>query len=200
MKTKSSKPTPIGGVAPTASSAPLKHIESACGVLASEHAHLGVMITRLDDRVRSLRLELMPHIRRQAEAVAIYRAAIFSLVDTNRPLFEKPRTRIFSDIKVGLQKQKGDTVIQDEDKTLELIERHFPDRLDDLAPAKRKISKTALANLTAAELKKIGVEITADTDAVLIKPQDSDVEKAVAALLEETQCSVLSPQSLKKAA
>jgi hypothetical protein len=172
---------PIGGVP-----APLKHIELACEQFANDRREIASQIHTMERDIARITANYMPQIRSTADVLVARRADLAMQIDSNRPLFEKPRTRIFSDIKVGLQKQKGSIDFEDEEKTIALIEKHFPDRLDDLAPATRKLSKTALANLTAADLKKIGVEITADTDAVLIKPQDSDVEKAVAALLAET--------------
>lgn len=172
--------SPIGGVP-----APLKQIEVATDFFSIEIANLHNRVSALDHAIAGLRSVHLPRIRAQADNVATNRAQLHHLIDSNRPLFDKPRTRIFSDIKVGLQKQKGKTVIADPDRTVALIEKHFPDRLEELAPSKRTLAREALANLTAAELKKIAVEITADTDAIIIKPQDSDVEKAVAALLAE---------------
>lgn len=180
MKTKTSKTVPIGGVP-----AAFKNIEAACYTLADDRACLASLVKRLKDRVRTLTEGAMPEIRDQAETVNATREQLATMIDMARGLFEKPKTRVFYDIKVGLRKQEGEIVIESEEKTQALIEKHFPDRLDELAPATRKLSKKALANLTATELKKIGVEITADTDAVIVKPQDSDVDKAVAALLAE---------------
>jgi len=47
------------------------------------------------------------------------------------------------------------------------------------------VSKAALANISVADLKRIGCTITDDIDAVLIKPTDSEVDKLVMALLKE---------------
>lgn len=172
----------IGGIP-----AALKHIEHGCEALAEDRRVLAKNIATLNNRIASIRLDYMPEIRKQADEVAHTRGAIHFLIETNRALFEKPKTRTFADIKVGLQKQKGSIVIKDEAKTLALIALEYPEKIDVLAPMKRTISKAALNNLTGAELKKLAVEIEADTDEVIIKPQDSDVEKAVAALLAETQ-------------
>lgn len=178
-----SKPQPLPlGFAP---------IQESCEQLANDRREMAVLIHGMERSIARVTAEYMPDIRFTADVLVARRASLEMQIDANRPLFDKPRTRIFSDIKVGLHKQKGETVFEDPARTIELIEKHFPDRLDELAPATRALSKKALSNLTAAELKKIGVEITADTDAVLIKPQDSDVEKAVSALLADASPSPL---------
>lgn len=183
MKTTKSKYTQ-----PKLNTLPLgfQPIQVACETFAGERRLLSGVVSKFNSQVAALREGIMPTLNLRANFAARAARDLHELIDANRPLFDKPRTRVFSDIKVGLQKQKGSTDFEDEEKTIALIEKHLPDRLDELAPATRRVSKSALAHLTAAELKKIGVEITADTDAVLIKPQDSDVEKAVAALLAES--------------
>jgi hypothetical protein len=185
-KNKASKPTttttriailPLG----------FQPIQDCCAMYRNGLTHLQSLSTKYNAALADLQAKFMPGFRNGGAAVALVRMNLTTLIDNSRPLFEKPKTRVFSDIKVGLQKQKGSTVVADEDKTIELIAKHFPERLDDLAPSKRKLSLAALNNMTAADLKKIAVEIEADTDAVIIKPQDSDIEKAVAALLKETE-------------
>jgi hypothetical protein len=178
MKTQKSKspklPDPI-----------LSRLEHECATFRGELSILYSNMRELDNAIALARAAHMPTIKARAAMLQFPRNRIWTLIADNRALFAKPRTRIFSDIKVGLTKQKGATVIADEDKTIALIKKHFPKRLDELAPSARSLSKKALANLTGDDLKKIGIEITADTDAIIIKPQDSDVEKAVAALLAE---------------
>ncbi len=51
-------------------------------------------------------------------------------------------------------------------------------------------AKEALANLTAAELKKLGISVTDGGDAVFIKPADSAVDKMVDALLKDATAEV----------
>lgn len=184
MKNKTSKSTtrktqtlPLG----------FQPIQDSCEILAGERRLISGVLEKLNADLAMVRAAAMPILRMRANSRAMAHINLVNLIDRNRPLFKSPKTRIFSDIKVGLRKLEGETVIADPDKTVELIAKHFPDRLDELAPATRAPRKDALKNLTGAELKKIGVEITGDTEAVIVKPQSSDVEKAVAALLKETE-------------
>jgi hypothetical protein len=142
---------------------------------------------KLNAAIAEARNQHMPSLRSRVNALGSVRISLVDLIDSRRPLFDKPKTRIFSDIKVGLRKQPGRIGISDKDKTIELIKKHCPERLDELAPATRQLSKEALEKLPADLLKKLSVEVTADQEKVIIEPQDSDVEKAVAALLQESQ-------------
>jgi hypothetical protein len=86
-------------------------------------------------------------------------------------------------IRVGFAKQKGKVEWDDEDQVVKLIDKHFPEQAETLTKVKRTPVKGALVNLTAAELKKIGCRITESGDVVVIKPQDSEVEKLVDKML-----------------
>lgn len=47
------------------------------------------------------------------------------------------------------------------------------------------MDKTQLRKLTVAELGRIGCTLTEDTDAVMIKTSETDVDKLVAALMKD---------------
>jgi hypothetical protein len=175
MKNKPHKTLPL------AFEALLEH----CACFRGELTLLAGVLTKYQSALDLLRAEHMPVINVRAQALQYPRNRIWKFIVDNRPLFKKPRTRTFSDIKVGLQKQPGRIEIANKEQTIERIKKHCPERLDDLAPATREIRKEAFAHLPADLLKKLGVTVTADTDAIIIKPMDSDVEKAVAALLKE---------------
>lgn len=91
---------------------------------------------------------------------------------------------VFHGIKVGFQKEKGKIEWDDVDQVVKLIKKHFPEQADVLIATSEKPVKDALNNLSAAELKKIGVNITSDGDVAFIRPTDSEVDKMVTALLK----------------
>ena len=53
---------------------------------------------------------------------------------------------------------------------------HFDIKADVLVATTERPAKDALAQLTAAELKKLGISVTDGGDAVFIKPADSAVD------------------------
>ena len=59
------------------------------------------------------------------------------------------------------------------------------DQVDTLIKTEESPVKSALLNLSTADLKKIGCTVTDTGDKVLVKSTDSDIDKFVDALLEE---------------
>lgn len=147
---------------------------------------------KLSDKVQELELELeavkrkhMRYIKDFANEALEKRSKLTAAVDESKPLFEKPKTIVLHGMKVGLQKGKEKIVVPDEEKTIMLIRKNLPDQSDILIKTEEKIIKPALENLSAGDLKKVGLNLIESTDYVVIKPTGSDVDKIVNALLKE---------------
>lgn len=100
-------------------------------------------------------------------------------------LFVQPKTVIFHGIKVGFAKGKGKINISD--NTVELIEKNFPGLAETLIKIEKTPVKDSLAQLPAADLKKMGVTVADAGDEVVIRPVDSNVDKMVKALLKDSE-------------
>jgi hypothetical protein len=98
--------------------------------------------------------------------------------------FVKPRTRLLHGIKFGYQKRKGEIAWEDEAKVVALIRKHFPEQEEILIKIVETPVKKALGQLAAADLKKLGVSVENDTDEVIIKATDSDIDQIVEAILK----------------
>ena len=61
----------------------------------------------------------------------------------------------------------------------------MPKRLKDLVKITETPIKSALSKLSGDELKRLGVTVEDAGDEVTIKPLDSDIDKIVAALLDD---------------
>jgi hypothetical protein len=92
---------------------------------------------------------------------------------------------MFHGIKVGYKKGTGKIEWEDADQVVKLIKKHFPDQADVLIISSEKPAKDALAQLTAAELKKLGVLVEESGDVPFIKDTSSEVDKLVAAFLKD---------------
>jgi hypothetical protein len=89
-------------------------------------------------------------------------------------------------IRLGYQKGKGKITWDDDAKVIAAIRRTFTKATaDTLISVIEKPAKDALANLPAAELRRLGVQVEAAGDAIYIKAADSEVDKLVARILEE---------------
>ena len=144
----------------------------------------------LTSRVRQLRDEHEASNRRAEplikSAVSTVKAAEDELriaIESNRSLFKRPKSRIFHGLQVGIEKSKGKIKILNPEATIDLIKTHLKARFNLLVKTKRTVSKPALRSLSADELKRIGVEVGVPGDVVFVRSVDSDVEKALKALL-----------------
>lgn len=163
----------------------LNEIEKRARAFADEQRELRFLVESLQAEVEDAKRRAMKAIRRAVEKAKTRQAALAAAIEQRPDLFVKPRTIVVEGIKFGWQKQKGGLLIEDESRTCQLIHKRLPDIADQLIRTTEKPVKEALNQLTAADLKLIGVQVTADVDVVLIKDTASDVDKLVAALLKE---------------
>lgn len=164
----------------------LTTIEEATKTYADRRDMLIMLVTELHDAIEELKRTHLPGIKTAAAETANAKSALDALIDDNRTLFVKPRSVIYSGIKVGLQKGRGGLDYEDEATVIRLIKKHLPKEQHDLLiKTIEKVIKKALGELDVATLKKIGVTVQDTGDVVLIKPVDSDVDKIVNAMLKE---------------
>lgn len=146
----------------------------------------------LADRVRQLQ-EQMDQARRTAEplirsALQTAKAAeaeLVSAIAASPGLFKRPKTVVFHGVKVGFEKGKGKVSIADPAKTISLIRRHLDEEQAELLiKTKESVVKSAAQNLAASDLKRIGIELTDTGELVVVRPVDSELDKALDALLK----------------
>ncbi len=148
---------------------------------AAEDA-LAEAIRRMEDEIADVTRRHMRGIKlryeKAKEAYDDLRIEIVSAPD----IFTKPKTRTINGVTVGFAKDKGKVIIDNEETTIKLIYKHFSEEeAEKLIKITRKPIKKALANLTGAELKKIGVNVEKTGDKVVIALAASDTEKLIAA-------------------
>jgi arsenate reductase-like glutaredoxin family protein len=168
----------------------LEPIEIATKAFSKERIKLVDIVIGLNDAIEKLKRKAMPELKLAVDATAEAQAKLQQLLKDNKGLFERPRTVIFHGIKIGFKKQVGKIEIKDEEKTIALIRKQFPEIADVVIVKREAISKEALANVSVDTLKKIGCTVIADTDAVVIKATDTEVEKVVTAFLKTAQDEV----------
>ena len=157
-----------------------KHAE----VYAKVRAALSERVAALNDGLAALKKDCLPEIRRHVNRAAEAENVLRALIEEHPECFAKPKTRILSGVKLGFQKGKGGLEFEDADAVVTRIKKHFPDQADILIQTKEVPVKSALSQLAAADLKKLGVHVTQADDQVVIKPADSEVDKTVDALLK----------------
>ena len=100
-------------------------------------------------------------------------------------LFIRPRTVAVDGIRFGLRKQPGSVSVGDEAQAISRLRARFPSRAETLIRVKETLDRSALRKLPAAELAQIGVTMEKATDEVTIAAASGDLDRVVAALLDD---------------
>lgn len=162
----------------------IEDIITLTSYLRRERDILSDRVARLNDELATIQNRLMPGIRSVVNTVAERHADLKNAIDESRFLFVKPRSIVANGLRIGVRKGRGGLVIEDVERTLALIKKHFPKQVDTLIKTKETPNRDAIEDLEAGELKKIGCEVEGTGDVVMIKPTDGAVDKLVKAMLK----------------
>lgn len=165
---------------------PLSQIESAAFKYSQARKNLADLMQTMQEQIDAIKRTHLSGIKSAVGKCTKQHTELKELIEAHPESFEKPRSHVFHDIKVGYRKGTGGIVIHDEDQTVNLIRKHFDREVfDTLIKTTETPIKKSLETLDVATLKKIGCSVEDTGDVVFIKPTDSAVEKAVNALLKE---------------
>ncbi len=166
----------------------MQAIEEKTRVYADARDLLAARVQMLQEQIEQAKRAALPAIRKAVQAATEARDRLEADLQAAPELFKRPRTQTFAGVRVGYTKQKGKVAIADEDATIARIRKHLPDdQAELLIRVKESVDKTAVYNLEARDLKRLGITITDDTDAVVIKATDTEVDKLVNALLMDSE-------------
>lgn len=161
----------------------LADIELNAKAFSQARETLAERVGALNAAIAELRRAHLPGIKRTLQRTAQHQAVLQVSIESAPELFVKPRTLILHGIKLGFAKGKGNISFSDADQVCKLIRRHLADQADTLIKTTHKPIKATIAQLPAADIKRIGCTIGATGDLVVIAPVDSEVDKLVDALL-----------------
>lgn len=141
--------------------------------------------------LQELKAAHLPMLREALADVAIADAALRGAVERSpKTLWERVRTRVVHGVKVGWAKARGKVDWDDEAKVIERIRKLLPaEQAELLIRRKESVHKPAVYDLTAADLKRLGIRIADDCDQVVVKDTTGDLDRAVDALLAERQAA-----------
>jgi hypothetical protein len=165
--------------------ATMQQIESKAEEFARARALLAGVCAAFQQELATVKARYIDSLKGHVSEAKARHAELGALLQESPELFVRPRSVVFHGIKLGYQKGKGKMVIEDEDKTIALIEKHFADQAEVLITITKKVAKKALEQLSAADLKKVAVLVTASGDEVFAKDASADVDKIVAAFLKD---------------
>ena len=159
-------------------------IERRATAFAEARAEVAGIVGYLNQAIEDLKRDNLPALKRGIAKVAERHDRLKGIIEANPQLFVKPKTVVMSGVKVGYAKGKGGISFDDPAQVVKLIKKHLPEQADVLIITKESPAKDALAQLSAADLKRIGCHVVNAGDQVVIKPADSEVDKLVDALIK----------------
>ena len=167
----------------------MEEIEARCEDYQRRRAALHDRLLALDAVLQTVKRRHLRDIKRCTALVAEAEASLRAAIDATPELFEKPKTQIFHGIKVGYRKGKGGLDWEDDDGLVRRIEKMFPDReeAERYLNVKKAPSAEALQELDAATLKRLGVAVVETGEQIVIKPEETAIEKLVKALLKDAR-------------
>lgn len=142
-------------------------------------------VRAMEDEMQAIKRRRMPGIKSAVNTVIGQQSGLKAALEESRALFVRPKTMVINGIKVGFAKAKGKISWIDDDQVVKLIEKYLPDQAEILIKTTKMPIKKALEQLSAADLKKIGVTVNETSDHVVIKSTDDEIDKFVDALLKE---------------
>lgn len=167
--------------------ASMKEIEAKTKDYADARKSLADFVKSLEDEKRLLIRRRIEGIKKRVSEAKVAREALHVVITESEEQFQKPRTVLLHGIRVGFEKGKGKVEIANVDRFVERVQEHLEGQFDVLIKTEYKPVKSAIANLPAEDLKKLGVRLTGTDDQVVIRDATGDVDKLVAALLEDEE-------------
>jgi hypothetical protein len=165
----------------------LTEIELLARNFSDARLNLKEGLDELETEIAVVKKRYLPAIRRAVEKAAQRHEALRAAVEEAPELFQKPKTVIFHGVRLGYQKARGEITWADTAQVIKLIKKNFPDQVETLLKIVETPIKTALAQLSVADLKRIGVTVIETGDEIFIKPTDSEIDKLINALLKDEE-------------
>jgi hypothetical protein len=167
--------------------ASLVEIERLCRDYSVARAGLKEKVEALNDEIERLKRTRMPQIRRAVEQASERQRTLHAALEESAEIFQKPKTQIFHGIEIGFRKGKGQMAWEDEEQVLKLIHKYYPDEWENYIKVTERPLKTALAQLSVQELRRLGITVIETGDEVIIKATDTEIDKLVNALLKDEE-------------
>ena len=166
----------------------LNEIETITKEFSDANDALTGLKKELNSEIEEVRSKYFKKIKSSIEKIIAAKTELEQSIISNKHLFEKPRTMVFSGVRIGFQKSKDKITWDDDGRLISLIEKKIdPLAAKILVKTEKKPVKDAISKLDESELRKIGCKIEKGADKVLIKTLDTEIDKFVGSLVKETE-------------
>lgn len=169
----------------------METIESQAKAFAGARSELAERLDALRDEQEAAKRRRLQGIKNALARMQDAHAELRSSLESSPELFEQPKTRVLHGIRVGWMKQRGKLEISDAEACVAALRRVLGDEATAYIKVTEAPIRTALATLPAKDLKRVGVTLTDDVDAVVIKAADGDLDKLLDALIGDAELEAL---------
>lgn len=133
--------------------------------------------------VAQLKRRFVAKARAHVGRVATARRALQVAIQESPDLWEKPRTRVFHGVQVGLRRVPGELTWEDDEVLIQKIRRYYVDEIGALIKTVEKPNANGLALLPEDDRKRLGLTVVGAGDRVVLKVVAADLDKFVRALV-----------------
>lgn len=141
-----------------------------------------------EEEIRAVKRKRLPLLRRLADTLHSARDALAAAIEASPEQFVKPRTITLHGVRVGFVKFKGRIEWDDEAAVIARVRKLLPaDQAELLIRVKESVHKPGVYDLTAGDLKRLGIRIEGDGDEVVIKDALSDLDRLIEAWLKDAE-------------
>lgn len=178
----------------------LHDIEEKAQAYRDVKSKLDETLNELAKALDQVKTDFRPGLRRLINMVSKRESELYLAIQDAPECFEKPRTHTFHDVKVGFATNKGKVRWEHEENVIKLIRKKLPDMEDILVCVTESVSREAVRNLTADQMRRIGCRIDGDTESVVLKDLGGDVEKQIKQLIAKRVAAITEPDPEPQAA
>lgn len=162
-------------------------IEQAAARYRNARDRLRERATEANTQLELVKNGHLPGLRESLADVAATEAELRRAIqDSPQTLWQRVRTRVVHGVKVGFSKQRGRVEFDDEAKVIERIRKLLPgDQAALLIRTREAVHKPGVYDLTAGDLRRLGITVADDCDQVYVKDLASELDRALEALLAQ---------------
>lgn len=167
----------------TLPAASIDDIERKAKALACARAELAERVGRIRDEQDAVKRRLLAGVRTALARARDAYDALHAAVSTHPELFDKPKTRTLHGVRVGYMKQRGRMQWDDDRALIDAMRKLLGDEAEGFIRVTEKPIASRLQDLPARDLRRLGITVTDDTEAVVIKTADDALDKLIDALI-----------------
>lgn len=159
-------------------------IQDLAELLAESDAALAAAVAACDAETRAVMKRHLDTIQLRAEAVAEAKRELLAEIDINRSLFDRPKSRVLSGVKLGLRKDADTLDLGGKDEALiARIRNQMPNLVPTLIREKSELVKNAIKALSSKDLQKLGVRYVVGADRPFAAMDKSNAEEMAEAIV-----------------